>query len=79
MPDRFDSSPYDPELTKLMKDAFHAAWHKCAGLNSDPLLGRKLLASAIIDAVDAGARDRDEVVSRAVATLAAANNITAGR
>jgi hypothetical protein len=58
-----------------MKDAFDAAWQKCSGLNLDPLLGRQLLASAIIDTVDAGERDHDELVGQAVATLTAALSI----
>jgi hypothetical protein len=75
MPTRFESVAYGPELTALMRDAFDEAWLKFADHVSDTNLTRNLLASAIIDAIDAGIRDHDAIVSHAVATFATATNI----
>jgi hypothetical protein len=74
MPKRFDSHAYAPETTKLMKDAFEAAWLKVKLVDNDVGLTRQLLASSIIDQVDRGVRDQDAIVSVAVAALAVAQN-----
>jgi hypothetical protein len=75
MPERFESQAYRPETTKLMKEAFEEAWSKIRKDENDKELMRKLLASAILDQVNAGARERDRIVAGAVATLAVARNM----
>jgi hypothetical protein len=65
MPERFNSPTYGPEFTRLMRAAFDEAWLQFADHERDA----HLLASAIIDAVDAGVRDHRELVRRAVSTL----------
>ena len=74
MPGRFESQAYSPETTKLMKDAFDTAWPKAKLLDNDLELTRKLLASAILDQVNAGVQDHDKIVATAVAMLAVARN-----
>lgn len=75
MPEQFEAPTYGPELARLMRDAFDEAWLKFADDVRDAHEARNLLASAIIDGVDAGVRDRDDLAARAVATLATAINI----
>jgi hypothetical protein len=75
MPQRFESNAYTPMKTKLMKDALEAAWLKCKASRADEAKIRTLLASAIIEQVDAGILDREKIVAAAVATLAVARNI----
>jgi hypothetical protein len=69
MPERLESAVYGPATTKLMKDAFEAAWRKARLIDQDKELTRRQLASAIIDQVDAGVRDRDRIVTAVLATL----------
>jgi hypothetical protein len=76
MPQRFESQAYAPETTKLMKAAFDEAWLKVRRGESDAELTRKLLASAILDQVNAGVQDFDKIVAAAVATLAVARNVS---
>ncbi|WP_158817599.1 hypothetical protein [Methylocapsa sp. S129] len=76
MPKRFESQAYSPEATRLMKDAFEEAWLKVKIVEQDADLTRQLLASAIIDQVNAGVQDRDKIVAAAVATLAVARNVS---
>jgi hypothetical protein len=76
MPERFEGQAYAPETTKLMKDAFDAAWPKIKRPGRDLALTRKLLASAILDQVNVGVDDRDKIVAVAVATLAVARNVS---
>lgn len=76
MPERFESQSYSPETTKLMKDAFGAAWPKVRVLDKDAGLTRQLLASAILDQVNAGVQDRDKLVAAVVAILAVARNVS---
>jgi hypothetical protein len=76
MPQRFESQVYTAETTRLMKDAFEAARHKVKLVENDLALTHQLLASAIIDQVNAGARDVDRVVAGAMATMAVARNAT---
>ena len=75
MPERFESQAYRPEVTKLMKEAFEEAWSKIKRDEKDVELTRKLVASAILDQVNAGVQDRDRIVARTVATLAVARNL----
>jgi hypothetical protein len=75
MPERFESLAYRPETTKLMQEAFAEAWPKIKKDGKDEELMRKLLASAILDQVNAGVQDRDRIVAGAVATLAVAWNM----
>jgi len=70
MPERFES--YSPEETVLMKSAFDEAW---PSIGDRSMLGRKLLASAIIDLVNEGLRNREEIVAMAIATFASARSI----
>jgi hypothetical protein len=51
-----------------MKDAFEAALPKVKIIERDIQLTRKLLASAILDQVNAGNRDCESIVASAVAT-----------
>jgi hypothetical protein len=74
MPERFEV--YSHETTKLMKAAFEEAWEKLKAREDDPELSRKLLASAIIDQVNAGIQDRETIVAAAIATLAVARNVS---
>jgi hypothetical protein len=76
MPHRFDSQVYTAETTRLMKDAFEAARQKVKLVENDLALTHQLLASAIIDQVNAGARDPETVVAGAIATMAVARNAT---
>lgn len=76
MPERFESASYSPERTKIMKCAFDDAWRQTELIEQDFELTRKLLASAIIDQVDAGLQDSGRIVAGALATLAVARNLT---
>ena len=76
MPNRFESQAYNPEATRLMKSAFEEAWLKIKIVEQDADLTRQLLASAIIDQVNAGVQDRDKIVAAVVATLAVARNVS---
>jgi hypothetical protein len=76
MPQRFESQAYDPETTTLMKNAFDEAWRKVGAATEDAELTRKLLASAILDQVNAGVLDCDKIAAAAVATLAVARNVS---
>lgn len=73
MPERFDSQIYTPEAVKLMKDAFDEAWRKVGG-RDDADVVRKLLASAIIDQVNAGVRIHGTIVAAALAALSVPKN-----
>jgi hypothetical protein len=76
MPERFDSDVYPPEVAKLMKEAFEAAWPKAAMIGRNRELTRQLLASAIIDQVNAGVQDQDRIVAGAIAAMAVARNVS---
>jgi hypothetical protein len=75
MPERFESQAYSPETIKLMKDAFGEARLTIRIIEEDAELTQKLLASAILDQVNAGVREREKIVAAAVATLAVAGNV----
>ncbi len=74
MPQRFESQVYTAETSRLMKDAFEAALQKVKLVENNPQLTHQLLASAIIDQVNAGVRDLQTIVAGAVATMAVARN-----
>jgi hypothetical protein len=70
MPERFES--YNYAKAKLMKDALEAAWVRCKCSRADEAKITTLLASAIIDQVNAGKWARQGIVDAAVASLAVA-------
>jgi hypothetical protein len=76
MPERFGSGVYAPELAKLMMDAHKSACERVEGAPGEEETMRHYLASAIIDLIDTGVRDHDELVAEAIATLAVAKNIS---
>jgi hypothetical protein len=58
-----------------MKKSFEVAWQKARLIGYDPALTHQLLASAIIDQVNAVAQDQDQIVTAALAALMVAKNI----
>ncbi len=76
MPERFEAQVYQPETTKLMKEAFDEAWLSVKPIDHDSALTSKLLASAIVDQINAGVRDRETIVARALATVTVARNLS---
>jgi hypothetical protein len=76
MPERLESEVYQPETTRLMKEAFDEAWPSVKTIDHDSALTRKLLASAIVDQINAGVRDRETIVARALATVTVARNLS---
>jgi hypothetical protein len=74
MPERFESNVFDPATTALMKSTLEAAVLKCKPSRVDEKETRTLLASAIIDLVNAG--EWSTVVDKALAALAVAQNIS---
>ena len=69
MPSRFTSSAYSPELVKVMSDAFDRAWDDFAPRPKNATLARSLMASAIVEAVEAGDRDHASLIRKATVTL----------
>jgi molybdopterin-guanine dinucleotide biosynthesis protein A len=69
MPSRFTSGAYGPELVKTMSAAFDRAWDDFAPRPKNEALARSLMASAVIEAVEAGDRDHDSLVRKATVTL----------
>ena len=76
MPQRFESRRYDPEIIKLMKTALDSAWAMVRIPPKSAELARLVLASAIIDAVDAGVRECEQLAAKDLAELAAAARVT---
>jgi hypothetical protein len=72
MPERFLSGAYDPELTVLMGAALDSAWSDFAPRPKNEVLARSLMASAIIEAVEAGERNKAALVRKATVALMAA-------
>jgi hypothetical protein len=72
MPSRFATSVFDPELAKLMKSALQAAFAKLRVTQEDEVAARHHLAGVIVEVVSLGARDHEEVVAKALASLASA-------
>ena len=72
MASRFNSGLYEPELVKIMGQALDDAW---ATFNPPPRntdLARQMLATAIIDAVDAGSCEPTALTRQAIKALKAA-------
>jgi hypothetical protein len=69
MPTRFYSGVYEPELVETMGRAFDSAWADFAPQPANKDLARSLMATAIIDAVELGARDHESLVRRATVAL----------
>jgi hypothetical protein len=76
MPERFESNVFDPTTAAMMKAAFELALLKSKPSRADDAKTRTLLASAIIDQINAGERNRGKIVDNALATLAVARNIS---
>jgi hypothetical protein len=76
MPERFESNVFDPATTSLMKGALEAALLKIKPSRTDEAKTRNLLASAIIDQVDAGEWNREKIVANALAATPVAPNIS---
>jgi hypothetical protein len=74
MPERFESNVFDPATTALMKAALEIAVIKTKPSRADEAKTRSLLASAIINQVNAGEWKRDKIIANALATLAVAQN-----
>jgi hypothetical protein len=73
------SGEYSPELIALMTDALNAAWREqTVALSHDADLARLVMASAIIEHVDAGVRLHEELVTRATRALTAAIGLSRG-
>jgi hypothetical protein len=75
MPHRFESNIFSPGANKLMQEAFEAAWMRAPLVDGNREATRQLLASAIIDQVNAGALDPERIAAAALAALAVAKNI----
>jgi hypothetical protein len=52
-----------------MSDAFERAWADFAPRPKNETMGRSLMASAIIEAIEAGDRDQASLVRKATVTL----------
>jgi hypothetical protein len=75
MPSRFASfasGVYGSELAGVMGEALEAAWAKFDPPPKNVDLARQFLASAIIEAVETGAREPEVLAARAVRALDAA-------
>jgi hypothetical protein len=72
MPSRFTSGVYDPDLVKAMGEALDSAWAKFEPPPRNHELARGLMASAIIEAVEAGERASQALAERAERALRAA-------
>ncbi len=69
MPSRFASGVYGPELVQLMSGALDRAWRDFAPLPKNENLAKSLMASAIIEAIEAGEREEATLVRKATVTL----------
>jgi uncharacterized membrane protein YccC len=76
LPERFESNVFDRATAAMMKAALELALLKRKPSRADEAKTRTLLASAIIDQVNAGERVRQKIVDQALATLAASRNIS---
>jgi hypothetical protein len=76
MPSRFESGVYPPDVASLMREALNGAWERVQAASKDAELTRLLLASAIIDLVEAGVSNCDQMVAQAVRMFEAADNIS---
>jgi hypothetical protein len=66
------SGVYDPEILKEMGDAFDTAWKKFKPVPKNAALARTVMASGIIEAVEAGESEPATFVDRATRALRAA-------
>jgi hypothetical protein len=66
------SGVYYPEILKEMGDAFDTAWKKFKPAPKNTELARSLIASAIIEAVEAGESEPATFVGKATRALRAA-------
>ena len=78
VPTRFDSGVYRPETAGLMKEALEIAWGKIQAPARDAELVRLLFASAIIDYVDMGVLDAEQLASYAIEQFNAAQRLAGG-
>jgi hypothetical protein len=69
VPSRFTSGVYTPELVKVMSGAFDRAWRDFEPRPKNQTLAMSLMASAIIEAVEAGEREEEALVRKATVTL----------
>jgi hypothetical protein len=69
MPSRFTSGAYAPELVKTMSDAFERAWGDFAPRPQNEQLAKWLMASAIIETLEAGKPEPDDLVRCATVAL----------
>jgi hypothetical protein len=76
MPERFDSGVFGPELAKLMKDAFADAWAKVHVAREDREAASHHIAGAIVEKVNQGMRDSEQLAAAALVALASAKGIT---
>jgi hypothetical protein len=76
MPERFESSVFDPVQTALMKSALEAAMLKCKPSRADEKQTQTLLASAIIDLVTAGEWRLDQLVEKALVAYSLTQKIS---
>lgn len=76
MPQRFDSGVFDPELAKLMKSVFESAWARVQIEPQDREAASHHLAEAIIEMVNAGVRDREQLVARTLVALGSAKGLS---
>jgi hypothetical protein len=72
MPARFESGIYSPEAAKLMRDALDEAWEQIRIAPKEVELARLMLASTIIDLVEAGVDDCNRLAAQAIKSLNAA-------
>jgi hypothetical protein len=75
MPSRFDTGVYSPETAALMKKAIEIAWSKIQTPPKDAELVRLLFASTIIDYVEMGVSDAEQLANFAIEQLNAALRI----
>ncbi len=76
MTDHFPHGEYGPELVALMGRALDRAWAAVRTKIVDTELARLVLASAIIDKVDAGVREHDDLVGAAISALTATSRLS---
>jgi hypothetical protein len=72
MPKRFDAGIFEPELAKLMKSALQAALTRIRVTQEDESAAKHHLAGVIVEVVSLGVRDHEEIVAKALVSLASA-------
>jgi hypothetical protein len=60
---RLERREYGPDLVQLMSEALESAWRQAGHVAQDAELGRLVMAGAIIDQVDLGARRHEDLVA----------------